>query len=764
MLHLWLPYAIIAELPVSLRYLNHMFGLCVSLVLLSVAGSVVLKAMHFQQNGENSTPSQEQFPIICTQITAGALCTTFYLLIRSFLEKFLHFLPAPFELELPFLLTTYALVQRKLRGDSILPKKTQAGVFFLLLCSIMTYGRWHFFTPYAISSDPGVLSGYLEIYRRQGEIPFFTSAQNPTLPIYPPGIFLLMLPFANPLLPSVSLVQIWIYLSAALAGGIFAEWFIRKTKLSAKLGIVAFGLAVCIKLWSVPVDLNYIWINLEGLPKRSLFAALALGGVLLWDFWQQRKRAREISNRSFVLSASLLTVAWMIPVWVNPTNFFISLLGMLGVGICLLFYLQSRVARETPQGALNFKSLGNLRSLAAIGLVSLSICCIVALYSAQDPLILSLEAARTTACSLYPDELRSCTDSQLQEKIDQVRVKQTRPANGMPALQSLLPRNLTEGPDWWVYPSKLEPFHSPVSVLPMVFLAGAIAVFSFLQLRKSTRFHANRSKKWFFFRTLKYLSVPIVFITIIAAAMAIQTVVLQKATPPEALHMLRSYTEQGYLNIWGTLLLLITGWASAHAVHQMFARSDDASPSTWQKALGALVCLTVLVAGVQNYTGVSALKKRVWPVTGGNLHPFAEMFTVFHNSVTPGDKILIPSQPIIIPWGERWVFPDPRSAELANVAEVHIQNGYPNFWAPSTYDVFEHFRRICDDLCTYMAENSINHLAWIGTDAKFCDRNALEFAQSHECLEPKVIFEPTGKTKPSHDVLSLMLYSHKPSE
>jgi hypothetical protein len=758
LLHLWLPYAIIAELPVSLRYINHIFGLCVSLVLLSIAGSVVLKTMHFQQNEQDSVPSQEQFPLICTQITAGALCTTLYLLVRSFLEKFFHFLPAPFELELPVILTTYALVQRILRGASILPTKTQAWVLFLLLCSILTYGRWHFFTPYAISSDPGVLSGYLEIYRRQGEIPFFTSAQNPTLPIYPPGIFLLMMPFANPLLPSVSLVHIWIYVSAALAGGIFAEWFIRKSKLSAKLGVVAFGLAVCIKLWSVPVDLNYIWINLEGLPKRSMFAILALGGVLLWNFWQQRKRARETSIRLFLLSASLLTVAWMIPVWVNPTNFFISLLGMLGLGICLLFYLRERVGSGD-----NPKTL-NLRTLGTIGLVSVSICCIVALYSAQDPLILSLESARTAACSMYPDELRSCTDAGLQEKIDHVRVKQTRPANGIPPLQSLLPRNLTEGPDWWVYPSKLEPFHSPVSVLPMVFIACAVTVFSFVQHQRKRRLEPNRSKKLYVVRTLKVLSVPLCFVTIVAAAMAIQTVVLQKATPPEALHMLRSYTEQGYLNIWGTLLLLITGWASALAVHQMFAVGENDSPLTRRRALGVLICLAVLVAGVQNYFGVSGLKKRVWPVTGGNLHPFAEMFSVFHRSVTPGDKILIPSQPIIIPWGERWVFPEPRSAELANVAEVHVQNGYPNFWAPSTYDFFEHFQRICDDLCSYMTENNIKHLAWIGTDTKFCERNAMEFAQSHACLEPKVIFEPTGKTKPSHEVLSLMLFSHKQSE
>jgi hypothetical protein len=210
--------------------------------------------------------------------------------------------------------------------------------------------------------------------------------------------------------------------------------------------------------------------------------------------------------------------------------------------------------------------------------------------------------------------------------------------------------------------------------------------------------------------------------------------------------------------------LLITGWASALAVHQMFAVGENDSPLTRRRALGVLICLAVLVAGVQNYFGVSGLKKRVWPVTGGNLHPFAEMFSVFHRSVTPGDKILIPSQPIIIPWGERWVFPEPRSAELANVAEVHVQNGYPNFWAPSTYDIFEHFQRICDDLCSYMTENNIKHLAWIGTDTKFCERNAMEFAQSHACLEPKVIFEPTGKTKPSHEVLSLMLFSHKQSE
>jgi hypothetical protein len=59
-----------------------------------------------------------------------------------------------------------------------------------------------------------------------------------------------------------------------------------------------------------------------------------------------------------------------------------------------------------------------------------------------------------------------------------------------------------------------------------------------------------------------------------------------------------------------------------------------------------------------------------------------------------------------------------------------------------------------------MVEHGVDHIAWVGTKTKICDRVASEFVANLPCLEQTVSFEPKGKIKPGHAELNLEVFTH----
>lgn len=744
MLHKWLPFHLIELLPSQLRYLPHIIGICVSLLLLSLSGSIILRFLRHQSlDNDNSQtdPDVQSFPPICNQIMFGVLASISYFLFRSLLCKFFDFMPGVYEMELPLILSFLFVVERVRAGKKLVPSLQSLLVFLALLISTLVYGSWHFFMLRGLSSDPSVLSGYLELYRDQGEIPFVTSDINPTLPGYPPGIFLLLHAFANPLLPSISLVHIWIHLSAALALGVFAEWFILRVKLSFRWGFVALLGALSLKICSVPVDLNYIWRYLEGMPKRSLFCCLAIGFVLLYYFAKRSLPKSPTGLIRFGIVCLFLSVAWMLPFWVNPINFYISTLGMISVfAVAIWIFFQSKKIvnnqhfPKIPRPAWHIITIFLAAVLAP-----------VLFYALQDPLLMSNSSLQRVYCSLYGSHLKFCVEPNHLALVENVAVKQLGTIPESTSFKDYLPVYLDY--TWWLYPYNLQPVLSREGLIPffLIVVFGSISYLVLSAKRKRMLILLSSSVALFFILNVVGLYAGIWL--------------LHSVMPPSALHNLEHYAQQSYLNVWGAGVLGLASFSFVALARCTMLINDRYSIRYLRFSVLMIVFTCWIVSGVLLYGPLFRLARASYPEIGLDLVQYAEIYKEFNRVVDAGDKVLVPALFIVVPNGERWVFPETTNAALTSADDIYLFNNYPNFWLPSTDSPFEHQVTMCANLCDYMRKMDIDHFAWIGRNLSFCNMSVKVLADAQPCLKQRLVKTPSLILLERHKDIQLNVYS-----